>query len=502
MLLLNAWNSKDHLFRLGPSRDEHGSIVIDEEPAENEARRLSILRFLGVFMAKLVVMEGVAPEIDLSHLLYRVHTGCTTFASPPSPREEAFVGGFNEVAPQRLLASVPLDLWATIVDFSRNTSLRWSRWGTLSNYHTFIKMCELQPYPVSGLSEDLRSSISEADSDHARWPSPQRELLIRISKIVADPAADNMKSELRALVEEAFEGGDFFVKSDQGALTLHSAPVASERAHCLALELVGALTGLCISSSLPVGYAMDARIYEGLGSGRAELEPDKDDDPITRERFRSFFLGLHAVIPCLAFTTLTREDIALLFEWGTQSVQSLIRLVFCIPSDHQSSTMAMETYDRFSRVLSSMSLVIVRKVIQRFHSTMQISLEGFSSPSSNAIKLVFVGNLTRPVTFSTKHPTIFLDPSGSDRDVRAHIYAYYLKHQPSLSSDLVLETLKGADWANRVAVLRTLIEMSKGALELTLPREDIFQGSLDYFLESREKGKNFTIRWQRIIADL
>ena len=148
-----------------------------------------------------------------------------------------------------------------------------------------------------------------------------------------------------------------------------------------------------------------------------------------------------------------------------------------------------------------MPLAIVRKVIQRFHGTMQISFEGFSSLSSNPIKLV-AGSFARPITFDSERLVIFLDLGSSDGDIWTHIYAYYLKHQPSLSSDLVLETLKGVDWVSRVVVLRALIEMGKGAFEITLPREDIFQQSLNYFRILHERGKNSTIRWQLIILDL
>lgn len=508
LLLLNAWTSKERLLIPGPSNDGHTSVVINEGPVGDESHQRQMLHFLGVFLAKLTVIEGVVPEVDLSRLMCLVHTGPRALAdaaaaaavSPPSPREEAFIRGFNEVVPQKLLAVTPFTSWTLFVEYSRNESLRLTQRKALSNYQAFVELCKLRASARSGLSDKpSEESMDEAEADSEKWPSHQKKLLDQISSILMEPTKDDLPLQLKVLTGEAFGEGDFFVKDQEGALTLNSAaPTIDEGTHCLALELIGALAGLCIRSSFSVGHAMEARIYECLGSGRAELGPDKEDNPVVRKRFESFLLGVFALAPPLAFTTLQRGEVALLFEWETQDFKSIVGRAFSTPPAHQTPLGVAVVYDHFFQALASMPLTTVRKLIQGFRNNMRISPQGFSHASPDAIRVALSIDSRQPVTFSPSNNSIALAPMSSQRDIRALIYAHVLKRQSLLSFDLVQRTL-GADMANRMAVLRAFIEMGRVSLEIGVLRESLFMTTMQCYMLARSKGKEMFSR-QRTAA--
>lgn len=493
LLLLNAWTSKERLLSPGPSNDGHTSVVVNEDPVGDESHQRQMLHFLGVFLAKLTVIEGIVPEVDLSRLMCLVHTGPRTVAdaaavSPPSPREEAFIRGFNEVVPQKLLAVTPFASWTLFVEYSRNESLRLTQRKALSNYQAFVELCKLRTSASSGLPDkSSEESMDEADSE--KWSPHPTKLLDQISSILMEPTKDDLPLQLRVLTKEAFGGGEFFVKNQEGALTLHSAaPMVDERTHCLALELIGALAGLCIRSSFPVGYAMEARIYECLGSGRAELGLDEEDDPVVRKRFESFLMGVFALAPPLAFTTLPMGEIALLFEWKTQDFESIVGRVFSTPPAHLTFLGVAVVYDRFFQALASMPLATVRKFIKGFRNNMRISPRGFSHASPDAIQLALAIDTHHPVTFLPSKNAIALAPMGSQRDIKTLIYAHLLKRQSLLSFELVQKTL-GAEMANRMAILKAFIEMGRVPLEIGVLRESLFMTTMHCYLVARSKGK-------------
>lgn len=168
LLLGEAFSAGRRLFAYDLDDYKLGAYHIYHGEVEDEQAHCDKLRFVGFFMAQLVIVRDLISEFPLAPRLQQLtywgsqrgEGGQTTPAPPPlSQREKAFLEGFHSIAPPEAIQVITYKEWSRFLAAEQNLLL--TQRGSTNTYQHFIDLCRLLA------DEDAATPIQEGKS-----PSP------------------------------------------------------------------------------------------------------------------------------------------------------------------------------------------------------------------------------------------------------------------------------------------------------------------------------------------